>query len=505
MQRTAITWRRSRLLLLGLALAICLLALFSSLLYAQEQDGAGDSTREFNFRMPTAAVLEATKEVSRSRAPAGAELRYTIRLHNSGESSLAEVQLTETLDAGLAYVPGSLVAPQGSDFAIDGNVISWSGALVAGEEVVLSYAATVAEGASPGESLRSKLVVAGGNQEVSETILTVVADAADSTSYLPLTSFIREPVVPGITLTASLPNSQNQWTLSWIVAGGDVGDITGFLVHETQDPTFASYDTHSLAANVNSLPVQHDAGPDNVYYYRVAPVGPWGDSDYSDVVTVVGNYFDDFSDPDSGWGMRRTSYLEETFVYYLNGELVTLVADRWDWVVGSPLRPAPAVPYAIEYRAHVHDASNLVSGGVVYGGDWNGEACPDPGNIYETNNCFNQFYTHNYIFYGPLKLLWEKVNELYWCPTCGGSLLKRLADTEEVDPVLPNGPSLDWHTYRVEVREDGARLYVDDAFVHHFPDTTYLDQPYFGTFASTDEYKPSIWIYDWFRVTRLDS
>jgi uncharacterized repeat protein (TIGR01451 family) len=504
MQPYAHPWRRSSLLLLGLALAIALLALFTSLLYAQEQDGPDAPDRDFVFRMPTAPVLEAVKTVNRSTAPAGAELRYTVVISNSGESSLTSVQLTDTLEANLTYVDGSLVAPSGTLYGDSGNVITWTGALVAGSHVVLTYEATISDALEPGDTVGNTVLVSGDGQAITSTVTTTVTDAQDGLLYLPLVAYYRAPVIPDVGASATLPNSQNQWTLNWTVAGGDIDDLTGIEVHEAQDPDFDSYTTHTLAAGARSLAIEHPAGPDNVYYYRVALVGPWGNTAYSNVVTVIGNYFDDFSDPNSGWALRRTSYLEKNYVYYLNGNLVTLVDDRWDWVLGSPLRPAPAVPYAIEYRARVNDASNLVSGGIVFGGDWNGGDCPEPGNIYQTNNCFNQFYTHNYIFYGAMKLLWEKVNELVWCPGCGGSALKRIGDTEEVDPVLPNGPSLEWHTYRVEVREDGARVYIDGALIRHFTDTAYINRPYFGTFASTDEYKPSIWLYDWFQVTRLD-
>ncbi len=308
-------------------------------------------------------------------------------------------------------------------------------------------------------------------------------------------------------LAATRPNSNNQWTISWQPIPG----VTAYELQESQTADFASPTIYTLASNTSTQMLQKPLTWSNVYHYRIRGMvnnnaGPW-----SEPITVIGGYRDDFDNPGSGWAVRRSSYREKTFVLYgtgaNSGNLIALVDDRWDWFVASPLAPAPQVPYVIEYRSRVHDAANLVSGGISLGGDWAGDACPDPNNFYTTNHCFNHFYNFNYIFYGPIKLLFERVDQLYWCPTCGGSLLKRLGNIGQTWPafdVLANGPSLNWHTYRVEVREDGIRLFIDGAFKRHFATTNYIHEPYFGVFASTDEYKPSIWFFDYYEVRPLD-
>jgi hypothetical protein len=249
-----------------------------------------------------------------------------------------------------------------------------------------------------------------------------------------------------------------------------------------------------------------------VYYYRVKALAGFMESDWSNVVRVVGGYYDDFSNPATGWTpVRRTTYLDKTIVFYGNGNeagyLVLIVDDRWDWMIASPLQPAPAVPYAIEYRAKIHmdQDQNLTSGGMAFGGDWNGQPCPEYGNIYASINCFNHFYNFNYIWYGPMKLQHEQVNEVVYCPTCGGSPLKRLGVIQPAFDVFDDGPGArDWHTYRVEVRSNGSQLYIDGALRATYPDTTWIHDPYFGVFASTDEYKPSIWFFDYFQITPLN-
>ena len=339
-----------------------------------------------------------------------------------------------------------------------------------------------------------------GNPALTPTVeLSATGAVMTHTLYMPI-------LFKTLVLSASRPNSANQWTISWDITGSSA---TGYVIQESQDPDFSTITNEVSVGVVSSYQFSNPLSFNNVYYYRVKPIYASSEGLWSDTAIVVGGYRDDFSDSSSGWvPMRRTTYLEETNAYYGTGSeagnLIIIVADRWDWLIASPLAPAPEPPYAIQFRARVHDASNLVSGGMVFGGDWNGLPCPEFGNIYQTTNCFNHFYNFNMIFYGPLKLLHEQVDSLVWCPNCGGSPIKRLGPQNEVDPILGNGPSKEWHTYRVEVRTTGVTFFVDGSQKGTFSNTSYINEPYFGVFASTDEYKPSIWFYDYFQVAPLD-
>ena len=50
-----------------------------------------------------------------------------------------------------------------------------------------------------------------------------------------------------------------------------------------------------------------------------------------------------------------------------------------------------------------------------------------------------------------------------------------------------------------------GHLYIDGKFERHFKDTDYVNDPYFGVFASTNEYKPSIWLFEYFEVSYLNN
>ena len=231
------------------------------------------------------------------------------------------------------------------------------------------------------------------NRDLSLNQPLAPSGVASYTIYMP-------QLFKALVISATRPNSANQWTISWEA----VPSATGYVIQESQDSSFATGVNEINAGNVTSYQITQSFSSNNVYYYRVKPTYDDFDGQWSDSVMVIGGYRDDFSCDSSGWvPTRRMTFLEETVVYYGSGSeagnLIIIVADRWDWLIGSPLKPAPKPPYAIEFRARVHDASNLVSGGAVFGGDWNGQACPEIGNVYQTTNCFNHFYNFNMIFY----------------------------------------------------------------------------------------------------------
>ncbi len=485
-------WINRRLIL---PIFVPLLALLFTFAVVQALTASGEG-------VPLPDLTPSTKIVDQAEAAPGSALTYTVMLSNTGVVSATDVMVTDTLPVSLTMVPASLVVtPDLGQYDANTGVITWTGTISPSSEIMLQFSAMLTDTLSPGTYVTNTVQIATtGSVITREAGTLIVSDVTTTTIFLPVVY----KSVPPPDLSASRPTNANTWDLSWTV---DFAGVTKYELQESQDPSFSSYTSTEL--NQVTYQASKQASFNNDYYYRVRAfvgdaVGAW-----SNVVHVLGNYRDDFNDSTSNWmPVRRMTYLEETEARYGTGNeagnLIIIVGDRWDWMIASPLQEAPPVPYEIEYRTRVHDASNLVSGGMVFGGDWNGEPCPEYGNVYQTDNCFNHFYNFNFIFYGPLKLLHEQVNSLVWCPSCMGSPLKRIGPTDVVDPVLTNGPSLEWHTYRYEVRSDGVDFYLDGNFKAHFSDTTWINEPYFGVFASTDEYKPSIWFFDYFSVTYLD-
>lgn len=338
---------------------------------------------------------------------------------------------------------------------------------------------------------------------------SILSDTLTSTIYMPI--IFR--ALPSLSISATRPNSSNDWTVSWQDLNSD--GVTNYELQEAQQPDFSDADTFTLGAVTQYTVNNHDPSPYNVYYYRVralknGQVGPW-----SDTLQVVGGYRDGFIDRTTGWEIRRTTFIEEVKTWYEPVPpdsptwLIMQVEDSWDWGIASPGMPAPEPPYVINYRVKAANLGNLVSYGVVFGGDWPGEICPDKSTVagwYEHELCFNEFYNTNTIWFSDLKLLFERVDNLVWCPSCGGSPMKRLGDidsdnTKDLSNVDPDG----WNTYRVEVRESGIKFYANGSFQFEYGDTRYINQPYFGVFASTDEYSNSTARFEYIEVLPLDN
>jgi hypothetical protein len=340
------------------------------------------------------------------------------------------------------------------------------------------------------------------------TTPTTIIEQTDTNLYLPL---ISKPVpIPGpVTLNPiSRPNSSNQWIISW--SGGGV-HTTGYELQESHTADFAAVTTYLFdVQGETAREANHPPSFRNVYYYRIRAVGPGGHGPWSGAQMVIGGYRDDFNDNTSGWAVRRTTYIEKVHTWYSEGQLVLDVDDRFDWGIFAPMMPAPAVPYAIEYRSKTLHPANTTAHGAVFGGDWTGQACPDystVAGVYEHDICFNRFYNANIIWYGPLKLLFERVDYLVWCPECTGSPMKRLSHPPyanfEVSPI-PNVDPNGWNTFRVEVRSDGIRFFANGHQYAHSSDTTWIHEPYFGLFNSAHYYKPSTWRVEYYQVLPLD-
>lgn len=356
---------------------------------------------------------------------------------------------------------------------------------------------------------------AQSDADFASVTLTTTADFYDR--YLTYVS----THVPTPNLMATRPNSQNDWQLQWPA----VDDADGYEIQESQNPTFATVlNTYNLGSGATSHLINvHQPSPNNVYYYRSRTIIGNQSSTWSNVVQVNGAYYDEFDNNTTGWSRRRVTNIDQTTTFYeiepQNNKdwLIVQSLDSWDWVIASPLKPAPQPPYVIEYRIKHANLGNLVSHGFVFGGDWGGGLCPDPSTVqgwYQHTACFNHFYDTNTIWFADLKLLFERVDQLVWCPNCGGSPMKRLGDIEGNPnnvPLLNNVNPDDWNTFRIEVRPNSIKFFANGALQsivdgsQEYTDTRYINSPYFGIIATTDEYSNSTARVEYVKITPLDN
>ena len=335
----------------------------------------------------------------------------------------------------------------------------------------------------------------------------------------PWSNIVQITVLPDLTLAASRPNSSNSWTLT--LSGYSA---TSYEIQESQTADFAAVATIQVTTATHTI--TKSPSYNNVFYYRARAIQGDTISDWSNAVQVIGGYYDDFSNPNSGWALRRTTFVEKVQMLYEGPPaqpeswLVMWISDTWDWGIASPLKPAPSLPYAIEFRSTFINASDLVSGGAVFAGDWNGNptGCINYDTldtIYRHTDCFNQFYFANNIWAGKIRTQWERVDQLAWCqpgtPGCSGSPMKRGRFDWSAHPmfdiIASSPPFNDWHTYRIEVRPNEIKYFVDGNLRYtDIYDVRYITQnPYFGVGGTADYRQPSIVRYSYYSVLPLDN
>ncbi|MDJ0754510.1 MAG: hypothetical protein QNJ45_13385 [Ardenticatenaceae bacterium] len=448
-----------------------------------------------------------TKTASSSKATPGSTVQFTIVVSNSGTlvGDSTTVYLTDTLPVGMSYLTETIQSDApAEDFAVNGQVMTWTALIPANTAYTLQYSVDITDTVMAGTTLTNQAEI-GYNSSVVALDASVLVTDTDNTLYMP----IGYKPLPKPDVSATNPNSVNSWSVSW----NDVG-AAKYEIQESQASDFSGAPIIDNGSSTSYNVVEKPVNTTNQYYYRVRGVTANGaPGGWSDPVEVVGAYYDDFKDSTSNWAVRRTTLIEDVTSFYekpTEGWFILRVEDSWDWGIASPMAKAPKVPYVIEYRMMPANRGNLVSQGVVFGADFPGSICdpfqyPTVEQVYSHVDCFNEFYNMNTIWYGKLKLQWERIDQLVWCPGCGGSPMKRLGDVFSASDPVPNTSDNGFNTWKIEVRSDSIRVFANGAPVETYNDTRHVNNPYFGIFASTDEYSNSTARFDYFRVTPLDS
>ncbi len=459
-----------------------------------------------------------TMTADRDEVPAGSTVEYTIMIENSGDTQVF-VTMVDALPAGLSYISherGDIdgVLPGDPEFLVDSNEVTWQGDFFDSGNVEIVITARVDSTVPKGTILTNVAEISGGEQVVSRSAAIKVLKQVEVPGvFLPIITYGIQPNPPDVSdFTATKPNRQNKFALSWTSGPG----ASHFIVQQANDPNFSSPIEHDTGLN-NFLSLQPQPSWKNDYYFRVrAFEGPIG-GEWSDTVNVVGAYYDEFDNSNSDWRLRRSTNIDRVkFFYEIYDEtdwIILEVSDKWDWGLSSPLAKAPEPPYVIEFDAKFAQTPNEVAMGLVFAGDKPGSNCPDYSSadaFYRHEECFNTFYNPQWYWAGEaLHLIWQRVDELVWCPDCEGSPMKRRGDTENLGE-MPGVDNDDWNSHRIEVRNGEIKYYAAKTgkpleLQHVYNDTRWIEDPYFGVFAYAGEYTSSVARYEYFSITPLDN
>jgi uncharacterized repeat protein (TIGR01451 family) len=240
------------------------------------------------------SAVDGAKTASRPAAHPGETLRYTIVISN-GSVSPTLATMHDALPGALVYLSGTLAATDGR-YAATGQTITWTGTLSPAEAVTVTFSAALSRQVRSGDLISNTAVISSSGAAVSRT---AVVEVLPHILYLPLMqtqppTLEMYPISPTCTVS-------NSWTVAWSDGGPYVD---AYELQQAQTPDFAEPLAYTLTEAERLM--QPPLSPDHLYHYRVRAIGHWGNGEWSNTRRVIGNFFDDFSDPESGWGTQES-------------------------------------------------------------------------------------------------------------------------------------------------------------------------------------------------------
>lgn len=316
-------------------------------------------------------------------------------------------------------------------------------------------------------------------------ITTIAERACPCSVYLPML-FIPLPQ-PTNLVTSRPTNTGNgvdfSWTLMW---NGPTRSGLTYELQESHNSSFSDVDTYQVSSGTTRQ-ISQPRSTNNTFYYRVRAKTNVFTSDWSNVVKVVSAYHDDFNDNTSGWRLiRQDADDTNNQGYYKEGHWVMEVDGRWDYALSAPLKEAPAPPYRISYAYWMGTPDSLNEAGMIWGANYDGGDCPLKAN---SNTCYDHYYRIQALWNGPNDRLQTKIKRIEFHDESGnqgrGYDIFNPTDINVGNVNDPNNP-MKWV---IEYYANGdIKLYTNGTLRKQLNDSKYLNDPYFGFFAGTDEY-----------------
>lgn len=172
----------------------------------------------------------------------------------------------------------------------------------------------------------------------------------DSVLFFPIVVKYWPPVPPTPVLQdLESPIWDSDYAVRWHESvSTTVAPVISYTLQESSDPTFADVMTYSVLTTSVPYPIhQKPWGTMGNFYYRVKAHNAWNESPWSETKSaLLLSISDGFDYPQTGWQVRRTSApdIGDMASWYEDGDLITLVEDRFDFAIFSPMREAPPLP-----------------------------------------------------------------------------------------------------------------------------------------------------------------
>ena len=366
--------------------------------------------------------------------------------------------------------------------------------------MLANSSAVSGESSDDGDTITATVMTAELADSGSSSINTIVA-AGSYTIALPFVSLAYD--IPTLNTTDSKKDgSSYSWTLSWDQSAASAG--LEYIIEESNSPSFSSITSYTTTDT--SYKITHAGSMNHIYYYRVR-INAAGTQN-SNTVRVVGAYYNDFSSTLGSWQLVKEDFDDTQNVLSRteDGNMKMHVQGRWDFMMISALVPAPEPPYRISTRIKFDGPGNLNTYGAVFGADWNGLTCPEYTitSEFALSNCFNNYYRNILLWNWGGNTMQSEISLIrQHTPEKNAGRGDSFFDFSIIEISSPSAN--DWNEWSWEVYPDGTINVVAGTTVRQtFNNSEYINNPYWGFWASTDEYPGSDPLFDWVLVEPID-
>ncbi len=142
----------------------------------------GQPLPEYGPRAQVPDLSASTKEAGSLAPGFGEVLIYTLTMRNTGAPLVEEISMTDTIPAGLAYIPGSLSASSGTVDESAAPTLTWTG-ILNGDLLTITYSVTVTE--TGAQAITNTATIDAGSAGVFTRSATIIVNG--QLRYLPLT------------------------------------------------------------------------------------------------------------------------------------------------------------------------------------------------------------------------------------------------------------------------------------------------------------------------------
>jgi len=435
---------------------------------------------------------------------------YTLTITNTGNMAATQVVVTDTLPTGVSYISST------NGGVLQGGVVRWALAeLAVGTPVhfVLAVKPNV-EGLVTNSAYR--VSSEGGYHAVGTVSVSTLVK--QHKVYMPLILKRWPPVPYPPTLSATTPDANGNFTVSWVYGSyPNVPAPTSYVLQEALDASFTGATEYPMDLTMSKAFTKVPG----TYYYRVRGINQYGNGEWSNVVSVVvvaQNRIYEFNTTGNteSWAVRRydgtPSDIQDYGVKAQHGSLYTYLWGRYDEMFVSPMQEGPTVPYTIRTRVafvngesidgNLYTPKTEMAYGIIFNGN-SGTPCPADRTTAKGAGCLSHYYRLLVVYnQGEANFKWNLKRIDYHDPAdAGKGVGVSLIDWRDAQPSNP----LDWNEWKIVVTNDTTRnikIYLNNTLIGEASDRTYVADRHFGTMMVSPAFGQVAAKWDWFRVEK---